>query len=173
MKKSLIYSAFGIAFAGYAGLSVYAIMDQEIESLLVCADSGGFKIPFSKNICRAYLFNFRGTKLDIADLEKGVGASFVVRGESPVLEREAVLKYLLGKNLNIDNIGMHQFSALHEAVIVNSTEEVEILLRNGADTNIKDKKYGLTPLELAVKLQGEGTPGVDRKPVITLLESYK
>lgn len=172
MKRILIPSIGVIALTGYVICAGYVVANQNIESLLVCADQGGLSIPFAKNVCRAYLFNFRGTEQDIADLEQGVGASFVVQGRSQLREREQVLEFLLKKNLNLNNIGMHRLTPLHEAVIANSTDELTILLRHGADTNIKDEKFGLTPLELAVKLQSDSDQ-VDRRPVVALLESHR
>lgn len=173
MKNKLIYSIFGLAFFGYVTLALWAVARQEIEPLLVCADSGGLNVPFSKNICRAYLFNFRGTKQDISELQQGSGPSFAVQGESSLQEREQILKFLVNKGMNINGIGMHQLTALHEAVLANSDEEIEMLLRNGADAALRDKKFGLTPLELAISLEQDGAPGIDRKPVIVLLENAK
>ena len=147
-----------------------------IEYLVICADKGGLKIPFAKSICRGYLFTFRGSQQDIADLHQGVGASFVLGGESSAPEREQVLKYLISKGLDVNHHDMHQFLPLHGAVLTNSADEVGILLRNGANPNLKDKKYGLTPLELALKIQAENKFPEDRenrKAVISLLMNAK
>lgn len=124
-------------------------------------------------MCREYLFAFRGSQQDIDSLHQGVGASFVIQGESAAPEREQVLKYLISKGLDVNHIDMHQLSPLHGAVLSNSADEVEMLLRNGASTNLKDKKFGLTPLELALKLQSENKLQRDWQEVISLLKNAK
>lgn len=173
MKKALIGYVIGFIVTGYVGLSVYVITKQEIEQVLLCVDQGGLKIPFSKALCREYFFTFRGSYEDIDALHKGVGASFVVQGKSAVSEREQVLKYLISKGLDVNHIDMHQLSPLHGAVLSNSADEVEMLLRNGASINLKDQKFGLTPLELALKLQGEDKLTSDRQAVIAPLRNAK
>lgn len=80
MKKVRIGYIIGFILTGYIGLSVYAIAKQDVEELLICADNGGFKVPFSRTLCREYLFTFRGSQPDIDALHRGVGASFVVQG---------------------------------------------------------------------------------------------
>lgn len=173
MRKKYLFILVGASLTAYLALSAAFITTQSIESLLICADKGGYHIPFSKNICRAYLFNFRGNQNDIDFLHKGIGASFIVQGESPPPEREDVLRYLLEKNLDINNIGMNALTPLHEAVLANSAVEVEMLLRNGADRGRKDKKYGLTPLELSITLQAKGGANIDRQEVIALLKNFR
>ena len=176
MKKALI-SIIGVIFVGYISLSTYAITTLNIEELLVCTDSDRiYKIPFAKSICRGYLFTFRGSQQDIADLHQGVGASFVLNGYSTAPEREQVLKYLISKGLDVNHLDRHMFLPLHGAVLSNSADEVGILLRNGANPNLKDKKYELTPLELALKFQAEDKFPEDREErqtVISLLKNAK
>lgn len=176
MKQTLIafITVIGLVFAGYIGLLVYAIAKQNTEELLVCADTeSAFIRPFAKDICRAYLFAFRGTQQDIDFLHEGVGASFAVQGESSVAEREQVLKYLISKGLDVNHIDMHQLTPLHGAVLANSADEVGMLLRNGASPHLKDKKFGLTPLELALKLDRENKLPEDRRAVISLLKNAR
>lgn len=173
MKKALIGYILGFIVTGYIGLSVYAITKQDVEELLICADQGGFKIPFSREICRGYLFTLRGSQEDIDFLHQGIGASFPVQGESSVAEREQVLKYLISKGLDVNHIDMHQLTPLHGAVLANSADEVGMLLRNGANPDLKDRKFGLTPLELALKLDRENKLPEDRRAVISLLRNAK
>jgi len=173
MKKVRIGCILGFIVTGYLGLSVYAITKQDVEELLICADKGGFKIPFSREICRGYLFTLRGSQEEIDFLHQGIGASFAVQGESTVAEREEVLKYLISKGLDVNRIDMHQLTPMHGAVLANSAEEVGMLLRNGANPNLKDKKFGLTPLELAHKLDRESKFSEDRRAVISLLKNAR
>ena len=172
-KTKLIALIAGLAVASYGGLATYALVSLDIESLLVCADNGGLKIPYSKQLCRRYLFTFRGTEQDIEALAQGVGASFVAQGISTVQEREQVLRFLIEKGLRIDQPDMHQTTPLHAAVLANSEEEVALLLNGGARRDIKDGRFGLTPLELAIKLQSERPAGLDRTPIISLLKDTR
>ncbi len=137
---------------------------------MVCADKGDLVIPFPKPLCRAYLFTFRGTERDIAALHQGIGASFVTQGASSIEEREQIMRFLIDKGLRIDHPDMHQGTPLHAAVIANAANEVGLLLRAGARTDIRDRRFGLTPLELARKLEQEGAAGADRQAVISLLQ---
>ena len=156
--------------AMYVALCAYAVADQDVEELLLCADSGGLKIPFSKTVCRNYLFASRGTREDIELLHRGVGAFFVVQGESSEAEREEVLRFLVGKGLDVNRIDMHGLTPLHGAVLGNVPSEVSMLLRSGGNPRLKDRKFGLTPLELAVKLEREGSVPGGRQEVIALLK---
>jgi ankyrin repeat protein len=163
----------GLVVLGYISLCAYLVMNQNAEELLICADKGGLKIPASKFLCRQYLFAARGTAQDIAALHLGVGASLVVQGQSSAPQREQVLQYLIGKGLDVNRLDRHQLSPLHAAVLANSPEEVQMLLNNGANPNLKDKKFGLTPLELAVQLQNEGQSQRNLSAVIDLLKNKK
>ncbi len=175
MKKTTIaLSLLGFILAGYTTLAAYVVTNQNIEELLICSDKAGiYAIPFGKNVCQAYLFNFRGTPEDIAALHKGIGASFVTGGESPLPERERILKYLIGKGLDVNQIDMHGMLPLHSAVVLNSTDALEMLLRNGAKPNLKDKRTGGTPLELALKLQAKSKEPEKRQAVVSILERAK
>ena len=164
IKKTLI-GIIGLMVVIYLGLAVYVITKQGPEELLICADQGGFKIPFSREICRGYLFTLRGSQQDIDALHQGIGASFPVQGESSEAEREQILKFLISKGLDVNRIDMHQLTPLHGAVLANSADEVGMLLRNGSNPNLKDKKFGLTPLELALKLDRENKLPEDRRAV--------
>jgi Ankyrin repeats (many copies) len=178
MKKALQKLArravrywFGLAAVAYGVSAAYVVTTQGIEDLLLCSDGGGLKVPFSNQLCRSYLFAFRGTPQDIASLQRGIGASFVLQGVSPLLERERTLKFLISKGLRVNELDMHGATPLHAAVLANSSDEIEVLLRNGADVNVKDQKFGLTPLGLALKLQRDGK--VDRHAVISILMNVK
>ena len=152
---------------------VHVIAKQGIEELLVCVDQGGVKIPFARYLCRQYLFTVRGSQRDIDTLHQGIGASFVIQGESTALEREQLLRFLVGKGLDVNRIGMDKLSPLHAAVLANSADEVEMLLRNGASVDLKDEKFGLTPLELAMKLQSGDESANTRQTVVSLLSNAK
>lgn len=168
-RSRVVLAVAAVLAAAYTCLSAYTISSQSIEHLLICADSGGLRVPFARTLCRSYLFAFRGTPDDIDMLHQGIGASFVVQGESTEDEREEVLKFLIARGLDVNRADMHRLTPLHGAVVANSPVEVGMLLRNGADPKLQDKRFGLTPLELALKLQSEGGQA-DRQGVITLLQ---
>lgn len=169
MKKAIGASVVAALLVGYTGLATYAISTQGIEQLLICADHGGLKVPFSKQICREYLFGFRGSQEDIDTLQHGIGALFVVQGQSTMAERSELLKFLVGKGLDVNRAGMRQPPPLHGAVLANSADEVKILLDLGGSPSLRDNSLGLTPLELALKLQSEDKSPSDRNAVIALL----
>jgi ankyrin repeat protein len=171
MKKALATTAIGVATAFYVAFAIHAVSKQGTEALLVCADAGGLNIPFSKYLCREYLFTFRGLSRDIDVLHQGVGATFVIQGSSTSREREQVLTFLLGKGLDINQIDMHGLTPLHSAVLTNSADDITVLLTHGASADLKDRVYGLTALELALKLQRECGKNNDWARVISALKS--
>jgi hypothetical protein len=161
-----------LAVTAYIALFAYAIPRQPIEDLLVCADSGGMKIPYSNKLCRSYLLAFRGTPEDIQDLNQGAGVGFVVQGISDAHEREEVLAFLVSKGLDVNRIRPDDIPVrpLHASVLANQPDEVRMLLRNGADASLRGEHFHLTPLELARKLQAEGKTARDRSAIIALLQ---
>jgi len=169
MKKTIATSIVPVLLFVYLGLAAYAISAQRIEQLLICADNGGLKIPFSKKLCREYLFSFRGSQEDIDTLEHGIGALFVVQGKASAAERSELLKFLVGKGLDVNRSGVNHLPPLHGAALANSADEVQMLLDNGANPSLKDDGFGLTPLEFVLELQSKEKSKTDRTAVITLL----
>jgi len=161
----------------YVGLSAHVIARQDIQDLLLRADQGRLKIPLSRNLCREYLFAFRGTAEDIATLHQGVGAAFVLQGRAPLAERERMLDFLVGKGLDVNRIDRHKLRPLHAAVLSNSPEEVLLLLllllRHGARPELPDQRYGQTPLELALALERDERRQAGREDLIAMLRSAR
>lgn len=171
MKRKITTSIVSLLLFVYIGSSTYAISTQGIEDLLLCADRGGLKVPFSKQLCRRYLLNFRGSKEDIDILQQGIGAMFLTQGESTTSERTELLKFLIDKGLDVNRAGMDRLLPLHGAVLANSADEIMMLLDNGANQALKDNRFELTPLELALKLQSEDKTQIDRSAVIAILRN--
>lgn len=171
--KALAAACIALAAAVYLGLSAHAIVRQDIQDLLLCADQGGLKIPLSRRLCRDYLFAFRGTAEDIAMLHQGVGASFVLQGRAPLAERERLLEFLIGQGLDVNRIDRHKLRPLHAAVLSNSPEEVAVLLRHGARPELPDERHGQTPLELALALERDERRQAGREDLITLLRGAR
>ena len=150
--------------------------------------NSNYKIPFSSDLCTTYLFIFRGSQADIKDLYKIGGASGVIHSSASGnpdpegAKNEQILQYLVRKGLDVNaSIVGSQTTALHLAVGDNRDDLVKMLLRYGADINVKDKGgIGLTPLELVLELEKEDIKfeplafrRKDRHAVIALLQNAK
>ena len=98
------------------------------------------------------MLSFRGSSADIDTLHQGIVALFVTQGESTTSERTELLEFLVGKGLDVNRAVMDKLLPLHGAVLANSAGEVKILLSTGANPALKDNRFELTPLELALKL---------------------
>jgi ankyrin repeat protein len=62
----------------------------------------------------------------------------------------ALIETLLAKKANIDSVDALGHTPLHYAVINGQTEIIKLLLFKGSNANIKDHKWGHTPLHNAV-----------------------
>lgn len=149
---------------------VYLLTSQDIESLLVCSTSQSTR-PWAKTVCQYYLFHYRGTKKDIAELEKGAGLSFVLDDD-----REYA-NFLIQKGIDINKVSPTTGATpLLTAVVENDPTLVKYLLEKGADINVKgyDKllPHAMTPLELVEYLASKN-PQVDRSEIKNLLETSK
>lgn len=170
MYKNIFLSIIVCLVSAYIGLSAYAIANQNIEQLLVCADKGGMKIPLSKYLCKKYLLTFRGTSKDIDVLQHGIGALFVVEGESTASQRNTILRHLVSSGLDVNAIDKNQLRPLHGAVLNGSVVEVELLLRNGANPFLKDERFDFTPLELAIYIKNKNRLPGEYAEIISILE---
>lgn len=160
------------------GVVSYNVMNFNINELVACSDADGDFIIPSKQLCRQYLFHFRGNEEDISLLHRGIGASLILNGMGSIQDKEEVLKNLIGKGLDINRVDRHRLTPMHGAVLSNSLEHVQLLLRNGADASMKDGHFQLDPLGLAYMLQrddvlkGHGIRA-SRDPIIALLANAK
>ncbi|XP_065839348.1 uncharacterized protein [Oscarella lobularis] len=57
----------------------------------------------------------------------------------------------IASGIDVNAIGLYEWTALHEAVATNAIEIVRLLLRHGANPNIPDLVSGTTPLHLSAK----------------------
>jgi uncharacterized protein len=154
----------------YSLLAGYAVTQQDIHRLILCSDHGGLKIPFAKNVCRLYLYSFRGTKQDMEDLHAGAGALFVTQGED-LAQRRETLRFLVSRGLDVNRASpVDGLPPLHAAVVLNDPEQVSLLLESGARQDIEDQRFKLKPLALAKHLQTKDpTVNTARSAVIKLL----
>lgn len=151
--KKLALSLLIIALALYVGVSSYIVTSQGIQSLLVCADRGGLMIPFSKSICRSYLFNVRGSPKDIAELQEYGGAALVINQGVTTAQTRQTLEFLVSRGLNVNGFDESSIRPLQGAVLENSFPKVKLLLDLGADPTLKGSTIKASALELAVKLK--------------------
>lgn len=151
--KKLTASIFAAALAIYFTASAYIVTSQGIQSLLVCANSGGLAIPFSKNICRSYLFNMRGSPEDIAELQEYGGAALVINQGPVTTQTRETLEFLVSRGLDVNRFDESGIRPLQGAVLENSFPKVELLLDLGADPTLKGRTIEPNSLELAVGLK--------------------
>jgi hypothetical protein len=91
------------------------------------------------------------------------GVLAVVRGENPslilraaVIDRVDAIEALVAAGFDVDALGRADIvaeqpweTALHDAAGNGRLEIVRVLLRNGADREVRDRRFGATPLEWA------------------------
>jgi hypothetical protein len=173
IKKTLL--AIGIIVpVSWVGFTIYAMSTFNLEKLIICSTSdGAYRIP--KSVCEYYTIHFRGTKEDIANLEKGIGLTFALNDT----KNTKFINFLLEKGANINLVSpLDGTTPLHAAVLLNEPELVKFLLDHGADATIrKGKSYssfaefdGMTPLEMLIKMEQNHPGQTDRNKVKALLE---
>lgn len=175
MIKKILLALVIIIPATWVGLTIYVMVTDDIEGLMICSTTDYYRIPSS--VCEYYTLHFRGTKEDIAQLEKGIGISFVFSDKKM---RAKFLNFLLDKGASINLVSpLDGGTPLHAAVIHNDPELVKFLLDHGADPTIRSGKHNLsfkefdnmTPLEMLNKME-ENRPGLtDRSKVKQILEA--
>jgi len=168
VRRIAVVSALAL-LGGYVAVAVGLIGRQDALSLVLCADKGGWRIPFDNFLCRQYLFRFRIDAQDVADVQRAGGGSFLIQIEDAVL-REKALRAFVERGLDLNLVDdLHGGYPLHAAVLFGDTEAVGLLLEHGAQVDVLDAKHGLTPLQLANRLAAEQRDTVDRSKMIRML----
>jgi hypothetical protein len=160
---------------GFTAWVTYAITKQNMTVLVSCAD-GENTYAVVQKFCKAYLWHFRGSAEDMKELEFNGGADYVLRGTAPFSEREALLRHLISKGLNISQkkqVNGWGFTPLHSAVLGLNEPELLLLLRLGARTDIQDDHFKRTPLELAQHLQQTRKHPEEFKRIAAILSSHQ
>ncbi|MEJ8848668.1 hypothetical protein [Variovorax rhizosphaerae] len=132
-----------------------------------CMQSGRTPISW---LCRQNVYDLHPTDAELAELNQTAGAMIIFDMKDKV-EQERLLSHLIAAGLDINAphaLSPVKWTALHSAVI-GSPWDVALLLNHGARTDIKDGK-GLTPLDLALQLQGRA-PIPERAEAIKLLQA--
>ena len=158
--------------AVFLGVWLYyvSIYFKDIYTLTACSQGQVELIP--KSLCQAYLYNFRGTHDDVAEINHD-GSLFEIISTTKKEDQSTLLEFLLKKGVDINGLNERTgTSPLHAAVLGNDLEVVKLFLRYGANPLIKDKQSNLTPLEFALKLKSKPSQP-DRTAVIKLLELAK
>ncbi len=167
LKKTAI--GIGVLTALVAAYIYFATSSvKDFQLLLMCSQGRDELIP--KSLCQTYLFNFRGTPSEIADINRGIGVVWALSAEDNE-DKNKLLKFLLEKGANINSVDERSgVSALHAMVLENDLQAVDLLLKNGADPSIHEARHGKTPLQFAQERAGKpGEP--DRSAIIRLLEN--
>ncbi len=175
MIKKILLALVIILPVTWISLAIYVMVTDDLEGLMICSTTDYSRIP--KSVCEYYTLHFRGTKKDIAQLEKGIGISFVFGDEKM---RAKFLSFLLDKGANINLISpLDGMTPLHSAVLDNDPELVKFLLDRGADPTIRkgkgfssaSKVDNMTPLEMLDKMAELRPEMTDRSKVKQILEA--
>ncbi|MDH3327452.1 MAG: ankyrin repeat domain-containing protein [Gammaproteobacteria bacterium] len=174
MIKKILYTVI-LLVTVTIGFGAYNFKTMDIAHLTICAmDRGG--------VCKSAMGLLRGDEQDVKNIQANGGLYFIFAGYDGATSLEAVNKveynkrlfeisdYYLSKGVNINHLSpIDQLTPLHSAVLFNQVEVVKYLLKNGADKTIISPKLNKTPLELAIKLQGNGEN--DLSGIIDLLSN--
>lgn len=151
MKKIVIIIVF-IIIVFFASV-ISSLNNYDIEEVVICSVNNKSHLIPSK-VCELYLYEYRGTKGDIALLKERSGLSFVF-GVVDRSKRTKLLDYLLLKGSDINGISnVDGLTPLHASILLNDIELLVYLLTNNADPLVKDRDNSLTSkqfLELLIK----------------------
>lgn len=145
----------------YVGMAVYFLQTADIEDVMICTSEGsGIAVP--PQVCREWIYAFRGTSDDVKSLHSSIGIGWVFA--TPREEWEPMAKFWLSKGVDINHCcaPLTSLTALHGAALGGNAEEVELLLKLGADPMLRDTQRGLTALEYAEQaLEGVLAKGIE------------
>ncbi|WP_157314874.1 ankyrin repeat domain-containing protein [Chitinibacter sp. GC72] len=168
MKKRLLLPV-GLLATLYLAGAAYSLHRLDIEQALVCADEGGLLIPAAAQVCRAYVFQLRGTTDDIARLQAGAGMGFVVQGRASAQHKAELVAFLQARGLDVNQPDAQGWLPLHASILARQPDEVAILLAHGADPlRVNDQQQ--TALALAQALQ-QRKPDAQLQRIIALLQT--
>ena len=154
-SKKIFASIIALIFGGLIGVYGYFVTTTLVsfELLLMCSQGKENLIP--KYACQNYLFNFGGSPSEIQAINRGIGVMWAVTAED-IHDKTQLLQYLIKKGVDINALDERSgVAALHAVVIENDLDAVELLLKNGARLDVKDKNTGKTPLDFALERRGK------------------
>lgn len=165
VRKLTIF--FILLFVTYFSTAFYTLIDSDVEDLIICSTNDNTHyIP--SGACEYYLLNYRTGQDDIESLESGAGLAFLFEIKD-VNKRYAYIEHFISKGLAINLLSnIDGLSPLHSAILLNDIKLVRFLIDKGASITIKEKLYGLTPLEFTYKLT-EKNAQIDRQLISELL----
>ena len=130
----------------YVGLAVYVLQTAEIEELMVSTSPGAVHIP--PKVVREWIFAFRGAAEDVERFHASIGIAWIFA--SPRQDWDKMASFWLGKGVDINHRDPRTLlTALQGTALAGESEQVEFLLKLGADPMVRDPKRGFTALELA------------------------
>jgi len=154
-----------IIVAGVSALFI-SLTNSDIEDVIICAsDNDAYYIP--EDLCRYYLYNYRGSKEDIEYLQSRAGLGFVF-GISDRSMRRDVIQFLIAKGLSVNGISNFDgLTPLHAAILLNEPDLVQLLIESGADKG-KKAENGMDAMSFLALLEVKN-PDIDRKKIRQLL----
>jgi hypothetical protein len=169
-----------IPFLIYAGTLTYYLTKAPVSKLIFHSSSSGKLLgtipigPIPPSLCRFYIRNFSDFDINKDyDGHRLLDDALFAYGYAEPDQRPHMLslvEFFLRKGGIPDSLGKWGYSYLHSAVRSNSPELIRLLLRYGADVNVRaDKKHNkATPLGYARSVNKK-RPGTVQPEVIQLL----
>jgi hypothetical protein len=140
-------------FAAY-GWFTYELSEGSAVEKLACIQAETPPVAWT---CGQLLRRHRFTPTEIAELNK-IGGSTIPLSLPDKKDAEDFLSLLISNGVDVNAVTESQsgWTPLH--MVITQPEEVQMLLKHGARTDIKTVD-GETPLDLARRLAAQGRPG--------------
>lgn len=167
MKKLLFILL--LALLTTAGIGIYSMTRYNIEALIVCAsnEKASYLPSF---VCENYLYDYRGHPVDIAFLNGRTGLNFLANIENTQI-RQHLFEFFIRRGMNINaTSNVDGLTPLHAAVLLNDPDLAKLLLKMGANTQVRERTNGFTPLEFLIQMD-VNLPGIDRSRLKQVLEN--
>lgn len=154
-------------------LAIYAMVTLNIQQLIICAsDESGYYIP--KNICKYYMYNYRGDDKDILLLENSSGISYLFETKDES-EKYKQIEFFLEKGTNINHTSkLNGLSPLHTAILLNDSKLVKFLLIKKADPLQAESNNNMSSYEYVdFLILNEKRKSVNRDKIKKILLEFK
>ncbi|RZF80555.1 ankyrin repeat domain-containing protein [Pseudoalteromonas sp. CO325X] len=167
MKKTSLLSIPAIGILLYFFGAFYSLSESSVEDVVICStNSDTHHIP--SGVCEYYLFNYRSTNKDIAELELNSGLAFFFGIDDKEKRSKYIVHFLehgasIDKHSHIDGL-----TPLHAAILLNEADLVKLIIDQGADLNQVELNSELTPLDFLKKIESTNT-AIDRSQVSKVL----
>ena len=138
-------ATISLCLGGIYAAIVYTTLDEDPIALISCIDANARWRAWT---CKQALRYASFTPDQLSELNSRAGAQYPVMMDDPT-EAEEILAIFLSRGVDINAVNQQAngWTALH-IVVGDQPEKVDLLLKHGARTDIRDQD-GRTPLELA------------------------